>query len=58
VVKDLLRKRWTTKRRLMTDIRAVCLLLSQRGKALAQKIEGKVRRVSTQINYKIVAEQK
>jgi DNA-binding MarR family transcriptional regulator len=58
VVKDLVRKRWVTKRRSLTDSRAVCLSLSRRGETLAQKIEGQVRRVSTQINYKIVTKQK
>ena len=46
VVKDLVRKRWVTKRRSVTDSRAVCLSLSRRGQALAQRIEGQVRRVS------------
>jgi len=58
VVKDLVRKRWVIKRRSVTDTRAVCLSLSRRGLALTQKIEGQVQRVSTQINYKIVAKQK
>ena len=58
VVKDLVRKRWVIKRRSVTDTRAVCLSLSRRGQALAQKIEGQVQRVSMQINYKIVAKQK
>ena len=58
VVKDLVRKRWVTKRRSVTDTRVVHLRLSRRGEALAQRIEGQVERVSTQINYKIVAKQK
>ena len=58
VVKDLVRKRWVTKRRSVKDDRVVCLSLSRRGAALAQRIEGQVRQVSTQINYKIVAKQK
>lgn len=58
VVKDLVRKRWVTKRRSLTDSRVVCLSLSRRGEALAQRIEGQVGRVSAQINYKSVAEQK
>ncbi len=58
VLKDLVRKRWVTKRRSVTDTRAVCLSLSRRGEALAQKIEERVRDVSTQMNYKIVAKQK
>jgi DNA-binding MarR family transcriptional regulator len=39
VVKDLVRKRWVTKLRSVTDTRAVCLSLSRQGQALAQKIE-------------------
>ena len=58
VVKDLVRKRWVTKRRSVTDTRVVHLRLSRRGETLTQKIEAQVRRVSTQINYKIVAKQK
>ena len=58
VVKDLVRKHWVTKRYSVEDHRAVCLRLSRRGEALAQRIEGQVRQVSTQINYKIVAKQK
>ena len=58
LVADLVRKRWVTNRRSVKDLRAVCLSLSRRGEALAQKIEGQVRDVSTQINYKIVAKQK
>jgi DNA-binding MarR family transcriptional regulator len=58
VVKDLVRKRWVTKRYSVEDRRAVCLRLSRRGEALTQKIEGQVQRVSTQINYKIVVKQK
>ena len=49
VVKDLVRKRWVTKRRSVTDTRAVCLSLSRRGEALAQKIEEQVGRVSTRV---------
>ena len=58
VVKDLVRKRWMTKHRALHDDRALCLRLSRRGEALAQRIEGQVRHVSTQINHKIVAKQK
>lgn len=58
VVKYLVRKGWVTKRYSVEDRRAVCLSLSRRGEALAQKIEGQVRDVSTQVNYKIVAKQK
>ena len=45
VVKDLVRKRWVTKRRSATDTRAVCLSLSRRGDALALQIEQRVRQV-------------
>ncbi len=58
MVKDLVRKHWVIKRYSVEDHRAVCLRLSRRGEALAQRIEGQVRQVSTQINYKIVAKQK
>ena len=58
VVKDLVRKRWVSKRRSVKDDRAVCLRLSRHGEALAQRIKKQVRDVSTQINYKIVAKQK
>jgi len=47
VVKDLVRKRWVIKRRLVTDTRVVHLRLSRRGQVLAQKIEEQVRQVST-----------
>jgi DNA-binding MarR family transcriptional regulator len=57
VVNDLVRKRWVTKRRSVTDTRAVCLSLSPRGERLAQRIEGQVRQVRTQVEYKIVAKQ-
>ena len=45
VMKALVRARWVTKRRSVMDPRAVCLSLSRRGEALAQRIEGQVRRV-------------
>jgi len=45
VVKDLVRKQWVTKRRSVTDTRALCLALSRRGEVLAQRIEGQVGRV-------------
>ena len=47
VVKDLVRKRWVTKRRSVTDTRVVHLSISRRGQVLAQKIEEQVRQVST-----------
>ena len=46
VVKDLVRKRWVTKRRSVTDSRVVCLSLSRQGEALAQRIEKQVRHVN------------
>jgi DNA-binding MarR family transcriptional regulator len=46
VAKDLVRKRWVTKRRSLTDTRAVCLSLSRRGQALALEIKKQVRRVN------------
>jgi DNA-binding MarR family transcriptional regulator len=49
VVKDLVRKRWVTKRRSATDTRAVCLSLSRRGEALAQRIKGHVRDVRSDL---------
>ena len=57
VVKDLFRKRWVTKRYSVEDRRVVHVRLSRRGEALARKIEERVRQVSTQINYKIMAKQ-
>jgi DNA-binding MarR family transcriptional regulator len=47
VVNDLVRKRWVTKRRSVTDARVVHLSLSRRGPVLAQKIEEQVRQVGT-----------
>lgn len=58
LVKALVRKRWVTKRRSVKDDRAVCLSLSRQGEALAQRIEGQVRDVSTKIKYKMVAKRK
>ena len=49
VVKDLVRKRWVTKRYSVEDHRAVCLRLSRRGEALAQRIEGQVRDVRSDL---------
>jgi DNA-binding MarR family transcriptional regulator len=49
VVKDLVRKRWVTKRRSVTDTRAVCLSLSRRGQALAQRIKDHVRHVKSDL---------
>ena len=45
VVADLVRKRWVTNRRSVKDRRAVCLSLSRRGAALAQRIKDHVRDV-------------
>ena len=49
VVKDLVRKRWVTKRRSVTDTRAVCLSLSRQGQALARKIAERVRAVRSDL---------
>jgi DNA-binding MarR family transcriptional regulator len=45
VVSDLIRKRWVTKRRSVTDTRVVHMSLSRRGEALARHIELRVRHV-------------
>jgi DNA-binding MarR family transcriptional regulator len=50
VVKDLVRKRWITKRRSVTDARVVCLSLSRRGNALALQIEQRVRHVEAALS--------
>lgn len=55
VMKDLVRKRLVIKRRSVTDTRVVHVRLSRRGEALVQGIEGQVRRVNSQIKYKIAA---
>jgi len=47
VVKDLMCKRWVTKRRSLTDTRVVHLRLSQRGQVVTRKIENQVRQVNT-----------
>jgi DNA-binding MarR family transcriptional regulator len=39
VVRDLVRRRWVTKRRSLTDSRAVCLSLSRRDSVLALQSE-------------------
>ena len=49
VVKDVVRKRWVTKRRSVTDTRAVCLQLSRRGLAITRKIENQVRHVRSDL---------
>jgi DNA-binding MarR family transcriptional regulator len=49
VVTDLVRKRWVTKRRSVTDTRAVCLSLSRRGLAITRKIENQVRHVRSDL---------
>jgi len=46
VVNDLVRKRWVTKRRSVTDTRVVHLSLSRRGNALALQINQRVRQVN------------
>ena len=63
VVKDLVRKRWVTRRRSVTDTRVVHLLLSRRGQVITKRIEKQVRRVSTgvvanKVLTTIVAKQK
>jgi DNA-binding MarR family transcriptional regulator len=45
VVNDLVRKRWVTRRRSVTDTRVVHLRLSRRGNALALQINQRVRQV-------------
>jgi DNA-binding MarR family transcriptional regulator len=45
VVNDLVRERWITKRRSVTDRRVVYLLLSRRGNAVALRIEQRVLQV-------------
>jgi DNA-binding MarR family transcriptional regulator len=49
VVKALVRKRWVTKRRSVTDTRVVCLSLSRRGGALVQRINKQVRDVRSDL---------
>ena len=49
VVKDLVRKRWVTKRRSVTDSRAVCLSLSRQGEVVARKIKDHVRHVRSNL---------
>ena len=46
VVNDLVRKRWVTRRRSVTDTRVVHLSLSRRGNALALQINQRVRQVN------------
>lgn len=45
-VTALVRKRWVTKRRSVTDTRVVCLLLSRRENALTRQIAQRVRQVN------------
>jgi DNA-binding MarR family transcriptional regulator len=47
VVKDLVGKRWITKRRSVTDTRVVHLRLSRQGNALTRQIEQRVAQVHT-----------
>jgi len=49
VVKDLVRKRWVTKRYSVEDRRAVCLRLSRRGQVITRKIEAQVRHVRSDL---------
>ena len=46
VLQDLVRKRWITKHRSVTDTRVVHLRLSRQGHALALQIEQRVRQVN------------
>ena len=55
VVNDLVGKRWVTNRRSAEDRRALCLSLSRRGKALAVKIEERVREVKSDLTRKAEA---
>ena len=50
VVKDLVRKRWVTKRRSVTEYRAVQLELSRQGHTLARHIEERVRQVEATLS--------
>jgi DNA-binding MarR family transcriptional regulator len=49
VLKDLVRKRWITKCRSVTDTRVVHLLLSRRGQALALQIKQWLRQVKARL---------
>ena len=49
VVKDLVRKRWVTNRRSVTDTRVVHLLLSRRGLVITRKIKDHVRQVRSDL---------
>ena len=49
VLKDLVRKRWITKRYSVEDRRAVCLRLSRRGQVITRKIENQVRYVRSDL---------
>lgn len=50
VVGDLVRKRWVSKRRSVTDARVVFLALNRQGKTLARHIEQRVRRIELTLN--------
>jgi DNA-binding MarR family transcriptional regulator len=49
VVKDLVQKRWVTKRRSVADTRAVSLSLSREGQVLARRIKDHVRDVRSNV---------
>jgi len=49
VVKGLVRKRWVTKRRSVTDTRVVQLRLSRQGQAVTQKIEQRVCQLNVEL---------
>jgi DNA-binding MarR family transcriptional regulator len=46
VIRDMVGRRWVTKRRSSQDRRAVCLRLSRRGKVIARSVTGQVQQVS------------
>lgn len=53
VVKDLVRKRWVTKRRSAVDTRVVHLQLSRRGEALTHQIEQRVHQVTITLTEEV-----
>jgi DNA-binding MarR family transcriptional regulator len=55
VVDALVGKRWVARRHSVEDRRAVCLSLTRRGEALAQKIEERVREVKSDLTQKAEA---
>jgi len=53
VVKDLVRKRWVTKRRSVVDTRVVHLQLSRRGEALTHQIGQRVHQVTITLTEEV-----